>query len=298
MIVTGSAGFIGSALMRRLPDAFGIDRTTGPSIQQTTDLPGSCEVIYHLASPVGPVGVLDWAGRLLPEVVECAEIVRGWAVMYGCPLVFVSTSEVYGSGVESYETDDCHFAPENTARQEYAIAKLAAEVMLRNTPGLDVRIARPFNVAGPGQQPVGGFVLPRFIDQALAGEPLTVYAPGTQLRAFTHVDDVVDGLLLIAEKGKPGEVYNLGNRANLCSIAQLADEVIEATGSRSEVAIVDPVTLHGPAFREAREKFPNGAKAARDLGWTPYRDRAQIIADAIMDRICEQVNARIEAMVA
>ncbi|HEY6012837.1 MAG TPA: NAD-dependent epimerase/dehydratase family protein, partial [Candidatus Limnocylindrales bacterium] len=195
-IVTGSAGFIGSRLMERLPSAFGIDRATGPSVQQVDALPGSCEVIYHLASPVGPVGVLGWAGRLASEVIECADIVASWARMYGCPLVFVSTSEVYGSGVESHESDDCHFGPEPSARQEYALAKLTAEVMLRNTAGLDVRIARPFNVAGPGQLGDGGFVLPRFISQALAGEPLTVYPPGTQLRAFTHVDDVVDGLLL------------------------------------------------------------------------------------------------------
>ena len=289
VIVTGSAGFIGSGLMARLPGAFGVDRATGPSIQQVRDLPERCEVIYHLASPVGPVGVLGWAGRLASEVIECATIVRSWAAMYDCPLVFVSTSEVYGSGVESYETDECHFAPEPSARQEYALAKLTAEVMLRNSPVLDVRIARPFNVAGPGQRSDGGFVLPRFIEQALRSEPLTVYPPGTQLRAFTHVDDVVDGLLAITERGKPGEVYNLGNRANLCTIRQLAEEVIEATGSSSQVEIVDPVALHGPSFREAKEKHPNGDKAGDDLGWFPFRDRAQIIADAIGNRALRAV---------
>ncbi len=280
MIITGSAGFIGSHLMARMPGAFGIDRATGPSIQETVSTPFA-DVIYHLASPVGPVGVLSWAGRLAFEVIDCARIVAGWAIDNHCPLVYVSTSEVYGSGGEDREADDCRFGVEPSARKEYAVAKLAAETMLLNTPGLDVRIVRPFNVAGPGQKAEGGFVLPRFIEQATSGVQLTVYEPGTQRRAFTHVEDIVDGILLIADRGRSGEVYNLCNPANLCSILTLAEEVIAATGSASSIEVVDPVILHGPAFREAREKFGNADKAINELGWQPTRTRLDCIRDAL-----------------
>jgi nucleoside-diphosphate-sugar epimerase len=140
---------------------------------------------------------------------------------------------------------------------------------------------RPFNVAGPGQRPEGGFVLPRFIAQAKANAPLTVYAPGTQRRAFTHVKDIVAGLVLVYQKGRRGEVYNLGNPANACDIRQLALEVIAATASHSNIQIVDPRDLWGPAFRDAPDKVPMAAKAHIELGWFPTRDRATTIADAI-----------------
>lgn len=283
-IVTGSAGFIGSHLVDRLTadgwEVFGIDRRDGPSIQGITELPDSADAIFHLASPVGPVGVLGWAGRLATEVIECAAIVARWAGWYGCPLINVSTSEVYGSGGSDAEDDVCVFRPETSARKEYAVAKLAAETMVRNTEGLDVRIVRPFNVAGPRQSAEGGFVIPRFIAQARAGVPLTVYQPGTQRRAFTHVADIADGLVRALICGKPGETYNLGNGANSTTIVDLAGSVLSVLGLDGRVEIVDPVTLHGPAFREAPDKLPNADKAMRELDWHPTRGLRQIIADA------------------
>ena len=139
-------------------------------------------------------------------------------------------------------------------------------------------MVRPFNVAGPRQKVDGGFVLPRFLAQARAGKPLTVYRPGTQRRAFTHVADIVDGLVLAYEKGRRSEIYNLGNPANTCSIRELAEEVVALVGGT--IDIVDPVALHGPAFREAPDKIPNADKARRELGWEPIRDRATVIRDA------------------
>lgn len=283
-IVTGSAGFIGSHLCDLLAergwDVVGIDRRTGPSMQRTDALPGSCDAIFHLASPVGPLGVIGWAGRLVPEVIETSQIASDWARLYRCPLVDVSTSEVYGSGGEDREGDPCHFAAPASARKEYALGKLAAETMLRNTAGLDVRIVRPFNVAGPRQLPEGGFVLPRFVRAALADGPLTVYRPGSQLRAFAHVADVAAGILAAYERGRAGEVYNLGNPANTSTIAQLADEVIAAVGS-GFVVLTDPTEIHGPGFREAPDKIPNGDKARRELGWLPTRSRSEVIADTV-----------------
>lgn len=282
-IVTGSAGFIGSHLVDRLSadgwDVFGIDRKDGPSIQGIGELPTDIDAIFHLASPVGPVGVLHQAGWIATEVVECTDIVARWASAYGCPLIDVSTSEVYGSGGSDAEEDVCTFRPETSARKEYAVAKLAAETMLRNRE-LDLRIIRPFNVAGPRQTSEGGFVLPRFIEQARAGVPLTVYQPGTQRRAFTHVLDIVDGL--VGSLDWPADVYNLGNPENSVTILELADRVLDALDAHKfafDVEIIDPLTVHGPTFREAPDKLPDARKAHR-LGWCPQWSLDQIIEHA------------------
>lgn len=282
-VVTGGAGFIGSHLIDVLrAEVFNVDRVVGRPIEETYLDFDRVDVIFHLASPVGPVGVIHESGRIVSQVIHCAEIVRSWALRYGCPLVYVSTSEVYGSGDQDSETDACHFGPDTSARKEYAIAKLAAETMLRNSAGLDVRIVRPFNVAGPRQRIEGGFVLPRFIAQARAGTPLTVYLPGTQRRAFGHVLDVAEGIRAAYTHGSPGEVYNLGNPANTTDIRSLAETVLDVLKVPSRIELVDPVTLHGPAFREAPDKLPNIDKAVRELNWRPTRSLTDIIEDAAL----------------
>jgi UDP-glucose 4-epimerase len=297
VVVTGGLGFIGSHLCERLVDdghdvLIVDDRRTcvvheiagadlwPVAIAEAGDV-GPCDVVFHLASPVGPLGVIDWRGRIAREVVADASSVATWATRAGAVLVDVSTSEVYGSGHADKEEDACTFQPGVSARKEYAVAKLAAETMLRNIDGLDVRVVRPFNVAGPRQRSEGGFVLPRFLEQAAAAEPLTVYQPGTQRRAFAHVADIGDGLVAVAGWGRRGQVYNLGNVGNACSILDLAHEVLAITGSPAGFVIVDPRELHGPDFAEAPDKLPDARKAARELGWHPRRDRAMCIRDAI-----------------
>lgn len=296
-IVTGGAGFIGSHLVERLLadgqkvlviDDFRSGRTRVDGATYL-ELPLAyaprpsldVDVIYHLAGPVGPVGVLSEAGRIVPEIVGCADLLRGWARYWGVPLVYVSTSEVYGLQQQPMtEQAPRIIAAGHSARMEYAVAKMAAETMLLDTDGLDVRIIRPFNVAGPRQREEGGFVLPRFIRQARNGEPLTVYQPGTQRRAFTHVLDIVDGIVRAGTTGPSGEVYNLGNPDNECSIWDLAEEVRAVLGSASDIEVIDPVTLWGPAFHEAPDKVPDITKARTLLGWEPTRTRREVIEDA------------------
>lgn len=242
--------------------------------------------IYHLASVVGPVGVLSHAGKMAGTIINDTYRIIDLGLRYGAKIVDVSTSEVYGGGRDGYcsENDLKIIQSKVTVRLEYAIAKLAAEIALINTTRttqLVASIVRPFNVAGPRQSGKGGFVLPRFIAQALTGEPLTVYNDGKMIRAFTHVRDIVEGLILVMDQSGNGEVYNIGNPVNKTSILDLARRVIRLTDSISEVRHVDPKELFGPLFEEANDKYPDADRAIHQLRWHPKFSLDEVILDTI-----------------
>jgi nucleoside-diphosphate-sugar epimerase len=242
--------------------------------------------VFHLASPVGPVGVLSRAGTIASEIVNDTIALAERCALNRVRMVFVSTSEVYGGGFQGLCREDfsCTISPEPSARLEYALGKLAAECALvnmsrREVDPLDVVIVRPFNVAGPYQNPAGGFVLPRFIRQAHRDQALTVYGEGEDIRAFTHVADLADGLLAAFDHGASGEVYNLGNIANKISIKAFAEAIIRIIG-KGAITYVEPKQLHGTAFAGASNKFPDARKANRELKWYPSRGIDSIIREA------------------
>lgn len=248
--------------------------------------PVHIDEIYHLASVVGPVGVLSHAGRMAEQIIADAVSIASLAIDTKARLVYVSTSEVYGPIAGALSEEESKVIPADiTVRLEYAVGKLAAEVALVNlskVSNLDVCIVRPFNVAGPRQSTRGGFVIPRFTAQAMNNELLTVYGDGTQIRAFTHVKDIVAGLVRVMQDGRSGEVYNIGNLDNKTTILELADLVIDVVGSESKKVFVDPKELHGPLFAEAADKFPDATKAKRDLGWVAKIDLRSIVKDAFV----------------
>lgn len=240
--------------------------------------------IYHLASIVGPVGVLKHPGNIVKNTVEDTYHVMDLALRMGARLVDVSTSEIYGGGRDGFCSESMSkiIQPEITVRLEYAIAKLACEVALVNKVNssfLDAVIVRPFNISGPRQSGKGGFVLPIFILQAINNQPITVYGKGNQIRAFTHVKDVVSGVINTMKYGASGEAYNIGNIANKTSILQLAKEVIKYTNTKSEIVFVDPKTIHGDKFAEANDKYPDDSKSVVEIGWEPKYDKRKIIDD-------------------
>ncbi|HEX2252204.1 MAG TPA: NAD-dependent epimerase/dehydratase family protein [Thermoanaerobaculia bacterium] len=242
--------------------------------------------IYHLASLVGPAGVLGHAGAIASSVIHDAARVAALALATGARLLFVSTSEVYGGGRDGLCSEEMpKLVPSGASpRLEYALGKLAAETSLVNlcrARGLAAVIVRPFNISGPRQSGAGGFVLPRFVGQALAGEDLTVFGDGLQVRAFTNVRDMAAGVVAALRRGHPGEIYNLGNPANRCSILDLAEEVREVTGSGSGIRMVDPRDIYGPLYAEAHDKFPDPAKAERELGWRPAATRRETVAETV-----------------
>jgi len=314
ILVTGGFGFVGSHLIdlltKKYPEArvHVVDNlsTSALSPQELLDELGArtnltydiCSVedfckkkkrtkwdkIYHLASVVGPAGVLEHAGNIIKSIVLDTYMMIDIALKCNARLVYVSSSEVYGRGKKGYcsELMEVRIPPKTTVRLEYGAGKLAAEIALINTvkvSSLDTVIIRPFNISGPRQSGRGGFVLPRFIASAIKNLPITVFGSGKQIRAFTHVYDIVKGIVAGMEKGKRGQVYNLGNPKNKTTIDQLADMVIKLTKTSSKKVYLDPKTIYGQFYEEANDKYPDASKSMRELEWSPEFSKEQIILD-------------------
>lgn len=245
--------------------------------------------VYHLASIVGPAGVLPHSGKIARGIIEDTQNIASLAKFEKARLVFVSTSEVYGGGQEGYcsEAMPCIITSEVSARVEYAIGKLAAEISLINrcaTQGLDAVIIRPFNIAGARQSGSGGFVLPRFLKAAQDNKSLTVFGDGAQVRAFTDVRDVANGVYLAMQRGRAGEVYNIGAEDNRITIKAFAELVIGLTDTKSKIEYVDPKELFGEHYASANDKFPDSQKARTKLGWLPKYSLDDIITSAVKER--------------
>ena len=232
------------------------------------------EWVIHAASPVGPAGILADQGRLGGEIVATAQAVAEACLEGGSALCTFSSAEVYGRSGLLGEDDAIRVPTHFNARIEYAIAKTLTEALSLNNRhrGLRAIVIRPFNVAGSRQSRAGGFVVPTFVQQALADEPLTVFAGGTQIRAFLAASDlsrfVVDHLDAAFESGEP--IFNLGNPENAISVWSLAERVVTLLGSSSAIEHRDGREVHGPLYEEAEslEKLPV-LRAAPAVGWRP-----------------------------
>lgn len=320
ILITGGLGFVGSHLADSLlaeghqvvlvdncqsnavdPDYFqGRCRVVVDKIEVAAPRLGKdverFDEIYHLASIVGPAGVLEFAGDIARSVIESGDVATALALEHGARLIVASTSEVYGRSGFLDESLDCIVSSEVTVRLEYAAAKLTSEIAVLNkakVSQLHVNVVRPFNISGPRQKPDGGFVLPRFVVAALRGEPLTVFGDGTQIRAFTDVRDIVTGLKAVMSCGRSGMVLNLGNPANEVSIMRLAEEVKRLSGSSSEIALVDPKVLFGELYEEGIERVPNANRALEALDWRPAYSLEQTILDTL-DFYREVAQVRVE----
>jgi len=312
VLITGGLGFIGTHCIEKWRqcnwDVWVIDNLSTNAISPShsiaknvnlhikniletswNELP-KFDLILHLASPVGPVGVLKHSGVMGRIILDDIYWVIEGAKINKCPLIFVSTSEIYGYREQkSYlkEPDDKVLHGEFTVRNEYAVAKLLSEIVLSNQSKIDstfkYQIIRPFNVTGAYQLPDAGFVLPRFVTQALAGEDITVYYDGVQLRAFTWVKDIVEGIYLTTNVNDKywNQEWNIGNEKNENTILYLAQKVKELTKSTSNITHVDPKKLHGSLFAEAPEKIPNSEKIKNLLGWKATKDTNDVIQEVV-----------------
>ncbi|HEY7686710.1 MAG TPA: UDP-glucuronic acid decarboxylase family protein [Gemmatimonadales bacterium] len=288
ILVTGAAGFLGSHLCDRLladgHRVIGMDNyITGtpanlahllhhPTFQfvrndVTTfiEVEGPLDAVMHFASPASPVDYLELPIQTLKVGSLGTHKALGLARAKGARFLLASTSEVYGDPLvhpqpETYWGNVNPVGP----RGVYDEAKRFAEALTmayHRYHALDTRIVRIFNTFGPRMRPHDGRVVSNFIRQALRGEPLTVYGDGSQTRSFCYVEDLVEGIVRLFERGTP-EPTNIGNPGEF-TVRQLADHVLALTGSRSDI-VHRPLPEDDPRVRQ-----PDISRARELLGWEP-----------------------------
>ena len=169
-------------------------------------------------------------------------------------------------------------------RWAYANAKATDEFMALahyHETQLPVVVVRLFNTVGPRQTGQYGMVIPRLVRQALQGKPLTVFGDGTQTRCFTHVSDVVDALWKIMNcREAKGQVVNIGNNQEI-SIMQLAQRIVELTGTTSKIELIPYSQAYGEGFEDMQRRVPCLDKANRLIGYKPTRSLDDILKDVI-----------------
>lgn len=240
--------------------------------------------VIHAAAHVGPAGILRYAGRLGADIVNSTADVLDACQAEGVPVCVFSSAEVYGRSGRLGERDDIRVPTRYTVRTEYAVAKTLTEAMVANRRHFGLRgvVVRPFNVAGPRQSRAGGFVMPTFVQQALAGLPLTVFASGQQVRAFLSVSDLARFVVdhLDAALASREVIYNLGSPANSTTVWDLAERIKELLASDSPIVHADARAIHGPLYEEAEsfEKVPV-LGAATEVGWAPRADLDALILE-------------------
>lgn len=245
--------------------------------------------IYHLASPVGPAGVLNYAGVMGKMIIDDALKIAEYAAKHHSHVIFVSTSEIYGKdpGNEAQNEEINKIVPAKiTVRLEYGVGKMLMEICVTNYAKYHpfvFNFIRPFNIIGVGQSAKAGFVVPRFVWQALHDEKITVFGDGKQLRTFTHVHDIVDAMIKIMESDISGEAFNVGNPENKRSILEVAQAVKRMTCSKSEIVCVDPKTIYGKNYEEAWNKIPDIRKITAMIGWVPKYSFEDVVQEVIND---------------
>ncbi|MFO0944507.1 MAG: GDP-mannose 4,6-dehydratase [Planctomycetota bacterium] len=242
--------------------------------------------IYHLAAAVGVRLIVEDPVRTIETNIEGTGLVLRLAARTGKPVLLTSTSEVYGKGSQSRfsEEDDTVYGPTSKSRWSYAFSKAVDEFLALayyESKGLPVVVVRLFNTVGPRQVGHYGMVIPRFIDQALSGGPITVYGTGDQSRCFCHVADIVPALhRLMHTPQAAGQVVNLGSEQE-CTIHQLAELVRDKTFPSCEIRHIPYEDAYRPGFEDMRRRVPSLEKARQLIGYRATRTLHEILDDMI-----------------
>jgi UDP-glucose 4-epimerase len=330
VLVTGGAGFIGSHLVERLLQSGYFvtaldDLSTGAKENLTvaeehpnfrfvegsaadfatlTPLMAQTEQVYHLAASVGVRRIVEQLVDSIENTIKSTEAVLQLAAQHNTRLLITSTSEVYGRSTKEpfKEDDDLRMGPTLKARWSYACSKALDEYLAfayHHERGLPVAVVRLFNTVGERQTAEHGMVLPTFVQQALASQPLTVHGDGSQSRCFCHVSDVVTALQSLMEHTDAvGQVYNIGSTEEI-SVTKLAEKVIDVTKSTSVIAYVPYTQAFSQHFEDIDRRVPNISKIKEAIGWRPTVGLSEIIsrtAIACRDNeleISKQIKARL-----
>jgi UDP-glucose 4-epimerase len=235
---------------------------------------------------VGVQYILDHPLESIRTNIQGTEKVLELCNKFKKKVLIASTSEVYGKHTHAplVESDNIIYGPSVKFRWSYAASKLMDEfssLAYFRTYGLKVIIARLFNTVGPRQTGAYGMVIPRFVEQALKGAPLTVYGDGTQTRTFTYVKDVVGALMALMECEEAiGEVINIGGIEEV-AIADLANRVVETVGSPSKLEFIPYDQAFGKDFEDMQRRVPGIDKIRRLVGFEPKTTLQEIIESVV-----------------
>jgi dTDP-glucose 4,6-dehydratase len=288
VVVTGAAGFLGSHLCDRLVaegfEVVGLDnlitgargnlahlaknsgfRLVEHDVSRPIEIEGTVDAVFHFASPASPADYLKLPIQTLKVGSLGTHNALGLAKAKKARFILASTSEVYGDP-QVHPQPESYWGHVNPVgpRGVYDEAKRFAEAMAmayHRVHGVDIRIVRIFNTYGPRMRPNDGRVVSNFIVQALTGKPITVYGDGSQTRSFCYVDDLIDGVMAVFERGDPAPI-NLGNPVEF-TVRELADLVLRLTGSKSPI-VFEPLPADDP-----KQRRPDITRARRLLGWEP-----------------------------
>jgi UDP-glucose 4-epimerase len=313
-LITGGAGFIGSHLADSLlaagEEVFVLDDLSTGSMENIEHLRSNprfhlvvdsvlhpavvgelvhkADVVYHLAAAVGVKTIVEQPVRTLRVNLEGTETVLDACRRFDKRVLVASTSEVYGdhrSEVPLRETDRRMYGATTQKRWAYADSKAMDEFLAlayHEEYGLDAVIVRLFNTVGPRQTGMYGMVIPRFVDRALAGDPIEIYGDGQQTRCFCHVQDTIRALrdLMTDINRTSGQIFNVGAN-NQTSITGLAERIKRMTGSRSPLVHIPFNEVYGTGIEDMLHRVPCVDKVRETIGWTPQRKLDDILGDVI-----------------
>jgi UDP-glucose 4-epimerase len=311
-LITGGAGFIGShlaeALLEHGDTVLVIDNLSTGSIDNIMHLKGRAgfeyfiesvdnepflaelidrsDVVFHFAAAVGVKLIVEQPVYTIETNIHGTEVVLKHANKKKKLVVIASTSEVYGKSedVPFREDSDLVMGPTPKHRWAYACSKAIDEFLALaywKERKLPVIIVRFFNTVGPRQTGQYGMVIPNFVQQALAGKPITVFGDGTQSRSFTHVADVVGALVTLMNEPKAiGEVINLGNIQEI-TINQLAERVRALSGSKSPITLIPYDEAYESGFEDMPRRVPDLSKAEAMIGYKPKYSLEDILTQVI-----------------
>jgi UDP-glucose 4-epimerase len=312
-LITGGAGFIGSHLAELLLgqgiEVFVLDDLSTGSERNVAhlrerrdfhlvvdsvlkssvvnELVHRCDVVYHLAAAVGVRLIVEQPVHTLVTNIQGTENVLEHCNRFGKRVLVASTSEVYGDRREPEalsEESRRVYGPTTARRWAYAESKALDEFLAfayHQERGLDCVIVRLFNTVGPRQSGQYGMVIPRFVSAALAGRQLEIHGDGTQTRCFCHVEDTIRALsTLMDASGVDGDLFNVGSTERV-SIDELAQRVLAATGSSSEIVHIPYDEVYGQGIEDMLHRQPSIEKVNGAIGWSPTRSLDEILEDVI-----------------
>jgi nucleoside-diphosphate-sugar epimerase len=315
-LITGGAGFIGSHLaellladgvevyalddlstgserniahLKERPDFhLVVDSVLSPAL--VSELVHKCDFVYHLAAAVGVRLIVEQPVHTMVTNVQGTETVLEYCARFGRRVLVASSSEIYGDHREERplaEDERRVYGPTTEKRWLYADSKAMDEHLAfawHLERDLDSVVARLFNTVGPRQSGQYGMVIPRFVERALADEPLEVHGDGTQTRSFCHVEDTIRALRgLMDDRSLSGDVFNVGSTERV-TIRDLAGRVLALTGSSSELVFVPYDEVYGLGIEDTLHREPAIEKIGAAIGWRPERNLDQILADVIEHR--------------